>query len=62
MFDIARVDRRVVGVQAEAFVLELDHQLDRAVLLARRKVQQRVLVAARFGQHFFQRGHGLMLA
>ena len=28
MFDIARVNRRVVGVQAQALVLELDHQLD----------------------------------
>ena len=47
MLDVARVDRRVVGVQAEAGILQLDDQLDGAVVLARGEVEQGVLVAAR---------------
>ena len=60
--DVARVHRRVVGVQPEAWVLERDHQLDGPVVLARGEVEKLVLVAAEFRLDLFEMGHAFMLA
>ncbi len=59
MLDIARVDRRIVGVQTQAAILELDDQLDGAVVLAGGKIEQGVFVAAGFGEYFFERSHAV---
>ena len=58
MLDVARMQRRVVGVQAQAAILQLDHQLDGAVVLARREIHQRVLVAAQLGFDLLQDRRG----
>ncbi len=53
MLDVARVDRGVVGVQAQAAILQLDHQLDGAVVLARGEIEQGMIVAAQFPPALF---------
>ena len=55
MIDIALVERRVIGVKPERAVLQLYNQLDRAILLARREIHQRVLVTPEFRANFSQR-------
>ncbi len=59
---------RVVGVQAEAAILQFDDQFDGAIVLARGEIHQGVFVAAQFGIHFVdglngrQWTHAFMLA
>ena len=62
VFDIAGVDGGVVGVESERAVLELDDEFDCAVVLAGGKIEEGVVVAAKFGPHLFQGIHGFMLA
>jgi hypothetical protein len=60
VLDVAGVNRGVVGVKGP--VLELDDELDGAVLFAGGEIEQGVIVAANLRLHFFERRHGLMLA
>ena len=53
---------RVVGVQSQVAILQLDHQLDGSVMLARGEIEQRMIVAPQLGLHFFQWSHAFMLA
>ena len=62
VLDIARVQRRVIGVHVQAGLLELDHQLDGAAMLAGGEAQQGVIVAGDFRLDLFERRHGPMLA
>ena len=62
VLDVAGVDGGVVGMQAEVAVFQLDYELDRAVVLTRGKIHQRVLIAAQLGSDFLQMRHAFMLA
>ena len=62
MVDIARVDGGVVGMQAEVAILQLDYELDRAVVLTRGKIHQGVLITPQLGFDFLQMRHAFMLA
>ncbi len=61
------VDGRIVRMHAQVPVLELDHQLDPAVVLAGGEIHERVIVALQLCPHFFERrvgrgSHAIMLA
>jgi len=59
VFDVARVNRRVVGVEPEAAIFKLDHQLHRPVVLARGEIEQCVFVTSQFGLYLLQWGHAI---
>src|ERR1035438_4079496 len=53
--------RGVVGMQTGPAILELDDQFDGSVMLARREVEERVLIAAGFRQKPFPSEIGLFI-
>src|SRR6185369_5675169 len=62
VLDVPGVDRSVVGMQAEIAILQLNYQLDSAVVFTRGKIHQGVLITPQLGLHFLQMRHAFMLA
>jgi hypothetical protein len=62
MIDVPGMDGRIVRVQPEIPILELDHKFNRPIVLSRGKIHESVLVPAQLGFHLLQIRHAFMLA
>jgi len=64
MIEIARVNWKHVGVNRDGRVLQIDEDFDHAVIFARRKSEQRMIIEPQVIEYFLQKpgvGHGFIV-